>query len=839
MGPEVVVAATKMVHGASLIALSAAALGLPGIKAEAAQPVEKPKFTTQYGFYQEDNNRMQAHVYHTEFVVPVKDWMEFTFSFDQDTYVGASPYYSLAPGTSDVVSAASNIDPFSLGVTTVAHESAVPIVSDIIADIGSGALPPTTVIFEELFRRFIENPELDYNADPVQVLAAHPLETRNMPILGANFFWGPVTLGVTGGYSLESDFESVFGNANVSWELNNKLTTLSAGVSFSNNDIVREAVGPGGPHDHSTGELEDFEASNTYRTVKLGLAQVMGKNTLFHLNGTYTRQRGYLTNPYKLVNIRGEITAAEYNDAAFISGGVGSTWDAYTDLEVAGFELFREVRPDKRDIWTVSAGINQYFSQPDATMQVDYRFFFDNWGINSHTFDLAWYQSLPLGITVTPNLRYYSQSSADFFAPYFLAPRADGNYSSDYRLSGYGKISGGLIISKQFAKGFRLDLGFEYSTHQGSLKLGGGGIGDYADIDSYLLSAALDVDLSNIGRAIDHNKHHKKHSHHGGHPPAGIMFGHMLGQAGDFMVGYSYMYGDWSDGMQRGTSGVSDTQVVSGACAKGDCSFKADRMEMHMHMLNFMYAPTDWLNLMIMPQFSYMKMEMISLLSEDETTGGYHENQGLGDTLLTALFKLYEKDSHSIKLGVGVSAPTARIDVTFDGFIAEDNVLQSFGMQLGSGTWDLKPSLTYTGAKDKFFWGVQASGTKRLQSRNEFGYALGDEIKGSIWAGYQVNQWLSFSVRNAYKAQGKIKGTLNRVIPLDLGEEPQYTPLENTVNYGGQFWDIGLGMSLTVPDGEYAGHNFSVEWLQPVIHDFNGYQLERDGTLAVRWSYSF
>ena len=467
-------------------------------------------------------------------------------------------------------------------------------------------------------------------------------------------------------------------------------------------------------------------------------------------------------------------------------------------------------------------------------------FFLDNWDISSHTFDLAWYQQLSYGISVTPHIRYYSQSSADFFAPYFLAPRANANYSSDYRLSGYGKLSGGVTVSKQFSKGIKLEAGFEYSSHKGSLKLGGGGIGDYADLDSYLLSASLQMDLSNLGHATGGHSEHKMHVHHGGHPPAGVMFGHMLTQAGDFMIGYNYKFGDWSDGVQAGTSGnVSNQEIISNACNGDVCEFKADRMAMHMHMINFMYAPTDWLNLMLMPKFSYKKMEMEPLPNSTVTEGGYHGSNGLGDTLMVALVKLFHNDEHHLHMGLGFSAPTGRIDLTFDGFINDESQLQSFGMQLGSGTWDFNPSLTYTGNKVRWFWGAQATGIKRMQSKNKFGYALGDEIQGSLWGGYRVFDWLSFSVRNSYKVQSEIKGNVNRVIPIPIGQTAQLTPLENPANFGGQFWDIGLGVNFNAPEGEYAGHSLSVEWLQPVIHDFNGYQLERDGTLSIRWSYGF
>ncbi len=50
-------------------------------------------------------------------------------------------------------------------------------------------------------------------------------------------------------------------------------------------------------------------------------------------------------------------------------------------------------------------------------------------------------------------------------------------------------------MSKEFARGISLEAGFEYYTHEGGLKLGGGGEGDYADFNYYQVNAALNVSL--------------------------------------------------------------------------------------------------------------------------------------------------------------------------------------------------------------------------------------------------------------------------------------------------------------------------------------------------------
>ena len=158
--------------------------------------------------------------------------------------------------------------------------------------------------------------------------------------------------------------------------------------------------------------------------------------------------------------------------------------------------------------------------------------------------------------------------------------------------------------------------------------------------------------------------------------------------------------------------------------------------------------------------------------------------------------------------------------------------LVHFGMQLGSGTWDFLPSLTYTGSKDQWSWGAQLSGNVRLENRNESGYALGDIFQSTAWGSYNPTNWLSVSARGIYTVKGTIRGNFN-------GFNGQSGPMDFPDNQGGRFWDVGFGINAYVPSGGLKGNRLSFEWIQPIVDDVNGYQLERDGALSATWSYSF
>jgi len=303
-------------------------------------------------------------------------------------------------------------------------------------------------------------------------------------------------------------------------------------------------------------------------------------------------------------------------------------------------------------------------------------------------------------------------------------------------------------------------------------------------------------------------------------------------KAGEFMVGYRFMYSRQDGDMLHGTDAVSDQEVISKACGTHGhgCAMKPDEMVMKMHMLDIMYAPTDWLTLMVMPQWMSMDMTMSPLEGahgDDHHAGHGHDVSGFGDTTFGALVQLWEAPGHHLHAGLNFSAPTGSVDEK-----GSDGNFLHYGMQLGSGTWDFLPSLTYTGHADGWSWGAQLSGVKRLDKQNDSGFAFGDIFQATAWTGYRLTHWLSASVRVVYTEQGEIEGHF-------AGGHNHHSPPDLQPNYGGRFWDVGFGINAVVPDGALKGHRLSVEWLEPVQDDVNGYQLERDGTLFVSWSKAF
>jgi hypothetical protein len=316
-------------------------------------------------------------------------------------------------------------------------------------------------------------------------------------------------------------------------------------------------------------------------------------------------------------------------------------------------------------------------------------------------------------------------------------------------------------------------------------------------------------------------------------PPAGVLLGHML-RSGRTMLGFRYAFFRQAGDMRRGTRNASDSAVASHGCDGTPCSTAPEEMNMNMFMLDLSFAPTDWLNLMLMPQFVDMKMEVRPLAGAppDVHSSHAHATGGVGDLQAFVLARLFETESQRAHFGLGLNAPIGDVDLKFRRTHQTDRGLVHYGMQLGSGTWDLLPSLTYTGEHSRFSWGAQASGVARLGSANSSGYALGDQFQGTLWGGFDLTRWLSFSARALYTWQGEISGRYG-------GLHPVSGPMDFPTNYGGNFLDLGFGIGLRVPGGALAGNALRVEWLQPIVDAPNGYQLARVGTLFALWSFEF
>ncbi len=215
--------------------------------------------------------------------------------------------------------------------------------------------------------------------------------------------------------SKENDYQSLALGLDGSLEIFNKQTTLIGSLSVSNDEL--SPTDPG----LSTARTEADGRKKRSFSIYQGVNQIIDKYSTVQMGIGFTQLTGYLSDPYK----------------------------------------FEDRRPEARDQITFSLQHKQFANVLDgAALHTNYRYYFDDWGISSHTLDLKWAQQFnvkKMRLIASPLVRYYSQTQADFYSLQENPPAGDFN-SSDYRLSAYGAFTVGFNSELKLDKvSFHLD----------------------------------------------------------------------------------------------------------------------------------------------------------------------------------------------------------------------------------------------------------------------------------------------------------------------------------------------------------------------------------------------
>jgi len=272
--------------------------------------------------------------------------------------------------------------------------------------------------------------------DPEQVMTAATIsETRTDALVSGRFYGESTRTDIAGGFSVENDYQALNLSLGVERDFDEKHTTLSGGIGGSFDDIE--------PSDTDQyPERVRSEKKETY-DVFVGLSQVIGRSTTAQTSVKLAHATGFLSDPYK----QAFVVSAPLSDA----------------------------RPDDRNQLAWLTRLRHHFGRVDGTVHLDYQYYVDDWEINSHTLELAWYQQLFERVSLIPSLRYYSQSQAYFYAPFYTSARSDGLRSSDYRLSPFGALSYRLEAEAKIHTGdfaWLLTAGWERYTSRADLALG-------------------------------------------------------------------------------------------------------------------------------------------------------------------------------------------------------------------------------------------------------------------------------------------------------------------------------------------------------------------------------
>lgn len=305
------------------------------------------------------------------------------------------------------------------------------------------------------------------------------------------------------------------------------------------------------------------------------------------------------------------------------------------------------------------------------------------------------------------------------------------------------------------------------------------------------------------------------------HAPIGVMGDHTHNK-GEYMVSYRYMKMSMKD-IYRGDDKQRDSNYAG--------MIKPREMNMTMHMLGSMYGVSDDVTLMLMLNYMSNDMDLYRTMgSEDFTT----KTSGLGDTKFGALYNIIKSDEINLILNTVLSIPTGSI--TEEDEVPNMGTTQlPYGMQLGSGTFDITLGTTYSRylLDSKLNLGGQFLYTFRT-GENDQGYNLGDQYELNAWVAYALSSAISFSVRFNELNKQEISDDAN-----DLKISSSMNPLADIENYGGKMQMYFLGVNYISHSGVLANHRLALEYGKHLNRNLNGFQMGLEDTLMLGWQLAF
>ncbi|MFZ6844644.1 DUF3570 domain-containing protein [Undibacterium sp. RuTC16W] len=237
-----------------------------------------------------------------------------------------------------------------------------------------------------------------------------------------------ITLGLN--VSNESDYVSKGLSAQASFSSEDRNTTWAAGIGMN-----RDTINPN----------NKIVTDEKKRVLDLlfSVTQVLTSKDITQLSVGISHGSGYFSDPYKVF----------------------------------------DNRPRERTNRTLLARWNHFIDLTQGTARLSYRYYSDTWSIKAHTIGLEYVQPLINGWTITPQLRIYSQSAANFYvnadtsgSPFPPNPPEDVIYfSEDQRVSAFGARTLGLKVAKQLGDDWLVDIKVEQYTQRSDWRLFGSG----------------------------------------------------------------------------------------------------------------------------------------------------------------------------------------------------------------------------------------------------------------------------------------------------------------------------------------------------------------------------
>lgn len=212
-------------------------------------------------------------------------------------------------------------------------------------------------------------------------------------------------------------------------------------------------------------------------------------------------------------------------------------------------------------------------------------------------------------------------------------------------------------------------------------------------------------------------------------------------------------------------------------------------------------------------------------------------SQGIGDIEIGASWFVPLNSSNSMLFNLGLSLPTGSIDEK--GHTPRDanrDTQLPYTMQLGSGTYDLRPSITYTGKSSLWRYGASLNLTLRT-GKNSRNYSLGNVYQGDIWTRYERCGWIQPSFRVNAIVWDRISGQDDEI--TTAGPYPYPAAVTNPDYFGGTKFITQFGLRLKDPKGLLKNTFLELEAGLPIYQRLNGPQPSENWRMSASFVLNF
>lgn len=190
----------------------------------------------------------------------------------------------------------------------------------------------------------------------------------------------------------------------------------------------------------------DIKKRNTY-SFSLGISQVINKSIQFSIFSDFVYQDGWLANPMQRVYF-----ADKEN---YYIGNALSIPNYQNTNNVDVFHLADDIErlPLQRIKTPIGTKWNFYINE-FMVFRLYYRYYVDNWAIQSNTINFEIPLKIGYFITLYPSYRFYNQTASKYFAGYEQHLSSERFYTSDYDLSKFNanQIGFGIQYNDAFEK---------------------------------------------------------------------------------------------------------------------------------------------------------------------------------------------------------------------------------------------------------------------------------------------------------------------------------------------------------------------------------------------------